>query len=467
MNMDRHDNKPFGGSYNRRKFIRDVGALSCAGLAATGFPGILRAQPGSGKRPNIIFILSDDHRWDHLSILGHPFIQTPQLDRMARRGVLFENAFVTTSLCSPSRATFLTGLYAHTHGVKNNLTPWNNDNVTFLEMLKSVGYDTAFIGKWHMPGRLPELRGVDHFVTFTVQEGQGRYFHCPLIVDGKPEPSRKSYITEELTDRSLEFMEKDRDGPFCLFLAHKAAHHQFLPPPEYAGIYDDVKLELPPEVDPYITMTNGNLFYGTMGPLSLHYRNYCETVTAMDAQIGRILDKVEEMGIADDTVIIYAGDNGFFWGEHRLVDKRWPYEESIRVPYIVQYPRMVRQPGVRAPQMITNVDLAPTVLEMAGLKPPAYMEGLSHGEILLDPSTPGRDAWLYEYFRDYPYNVPAHFAVRTRTHKYIEYQTGRGPELYDLVRDPREKNNLIGTPEGEKLRPRLKSMLEDLKPKNI
>ncbi len=465
--MGKSDKKLFGGSFGRRKFIRDMTIASGASLAGAGLPGLLRSQPAFGKRPNIIFILSDDHRWDHLSILDHPFIKTPQLDRMARQGVLFENAFVTTSLCSPSRACFLTGLYAHSHGVKNNLTPWNNSNVTFLEMLKSFGYDTAFIGKWHMPGELPELKGVDHFVTFTVQGGQGRYFDCPLVVNGKPEPSRKPYITEELTDRSLEFIEKSRDNPFCLFLAHKAAHHQFLPPPEYAGMYDEVELNLPPEADPWITTTKGHMFYGTLGPMSLQYRNYCETLTALDAEIGRVLDKVEEMGIAEDTAIIYAGDNGYFWGEHGLVDKRWPYEESIRAPYIVQYPRLISRPGIRADQMITNVDLAPTALEMAGVRPPDYMEGESHRRILLDPSASGREAWLYEYFRDYPYNVPSHFAVRTKTHMYIEYTTGRGPELYNIVKDPREKKNLIGTPEGEKLKPRLKSMLEDLKPQKI
>jgi N-acetylglucosamine-6-sulfatase len=236
---------------------------------------IVRAAPLKTKRPNIIFILSDDHRWDYLSCLGHPFLKTPNMDRLAREGMLFSNAFVTTSLCSPSRASFLTGQYAHTHGVRNNLTVWRNENVTFMELLKEAGYDTAFMGKWHMPGQLPQLRGVDQFITFTVQGGQGRYFDCPLIVDGAEAPSRKPYITEELTDYALEFIGKERENPFCLYLSHKAVHHQFLPPPELDHLYDDVELPLPKEADSWITMTRGNTYAGLFGPLERHWRNYC------------------------------------------------------------------------------------------------------------------------------------------------------------------------------------------------
>jgi len=222
-------------------------AIVFLALWMLGSAGPARAE--HAELPNIIFILVDDQRWDHMGNMGHPFLETPHMDRLASEGIRFNNAFVTTSLCSPSRASFLTGQYAHTHGVQNNFTPWRNENVTFIEGLKEVGYDTAFIGKWHMPGRLPELRGVDEFVTFTVRGGQGQYFSCPLVVNGKPEPSRKPYITEELTDRALEFMARDRDAPFFVYLSHKAVHHDFLPPPELKGRYDGVDLGLPPEAD--------------------------------------------------------------------------------------------------------------------------------------------------------------------------------------------------------------------------
>jgi len=442
------------------RYDRREAAKLMAGGSALAF-GLSSRNASGAKPPNLVFILSDDHRWDHLGILGHPFMETPALDKLAKEGVLFKNAFVTTSLCSPSRASFLTGNYAHTHGVKNNLTHWSNDNVTFLETLKQAGYRTAFIGKWHMPGDIPDLRGVDKFITFTVQGGQGRYFNCPLIVNGRPEPSRKPYITEELTDRAIEFMNEDSDRPFCLFLSHKAAHHQFLPPPDVAGRYDDVKLDLPSEADPWVTVTGGHMFYGTLLPLSVHYRNYCETLFALDRQIGRVIDWIDRQGLTDDTCIAYAGDNGFFWGEHGLVDKRWAYEESIRVPFIVRYPRLTGQPAMRD-EMVLNVDLAPTFLDIAGVRPKAKMEGSSFKPLLQGPA-PWRDAWLYEYFRDYPYAVPGIYAVRTSTHVYMEYDNQRKAELYDVVNDPRQMNNLFGQAGSDDLLDQMKRKLKDLK----
>jgi N-acetylglucosamine-6-sulfatase len=437
--------------------------LSVSGLAGVSLRDLAWGALEPPKRPNIVFILTDDHRWDYMSCAGHPFVQTPNMDRLANEGVLFSNAFVTTSLCSPSRASFLTGQYAHTHGVKNNLTVWRDENVTFLELFKQAGYDTFFVGKWHMPGRLPTLRGVDQFITFTVQGGQGRYFNCPLIVDGVERPSRKEYVTEELTDYALEFIARPRENPFCLYLSHKAVHHQFLPPPELDRLYDDVELKLPREADEWIGMTRGNMFTGVFGRMSPHVRNYCEALVAADQQIGRVLAKLDEMGIADNTIVVYAGDNGYFWGEHRLVDKRWPYEEAIRIPFILRYPGLIGDPGRRAPQMALNIDLAPTLLDLAGLPVPENMEGSSLRPVLAEASAPGRQAWLYEYFKEFPYNVPEHFAVRTDRHIYIEYVGGRKPELFDIVNDPKEETNLFDTPEGQRLAPELKQMLEELK----
>ncbi|MFH1082228.1 MAG: sulfatase [Pseudomonadota bacterium] len=445
----------------RRVALMALVWLTTAGLFGLPVAGQTRTQ--DQKRPNIIFILTDDHRWDALGKMNHPVVKTPNLDRLCNEGVRFENAFVTTSLCSPSRASFLTGQYAHTHGVQNNLTPWRNENVTFLEILNKAGYDTSFIGKWHMPGPLPELRGVDQFITFTVQAGQGRYFDCPLIVDGKPEPSRKSYITEELTDRALEFISRRRSNPFCLYLSHKAVHHQFFPPPELNHLYDGKDLHLPPEADPWISLTPDMIYCGMLGPLDLHYRNYLEALHALDLQIGRVLKRIDEMGVADNTIVVYCGDNGFFWGEHRLLDKRWPYEESIRIPFIVRDPRTIKDPGRTAPQMALNIDLALTLLELAGLPVPGNMEGRSLVPILRNPESTGRTAWLYEYFQDFPYRVPQLNAVRTGRYKYIDYEGRRKDELFDLARDPREKRNLIDTPEGKVLLPEMKIMLERLK----
>jgi arylsulfatase A-like enzyme len=443
--------------------LKTLGTASAAGLMGLALGDLSWAAPKNGKRPNIVFILSDDHRWDFMGSVGHPFLDTRNMDRLADEGVLFSNAFVTTSLCTPSRASFLTGQYAHTHGVKNNITAWKNDAVTFLESLKSVGYDTSFIGKWHMPGRLPDLRGVDQFITFTVQAGQGRYFDCPLIIDGVETPSRKPYITEELTDYALEFVEKERDNPFCLYLSHKAVHHQFLPPPELNHLYDDIEMKLPEEADTWLGMTRGHMWTGIFGPMQYHVRNYCEALVALDRQIGRVLDKLDEMGIADNTVVVYAGDNGYFWGEHRLVDKRWPYEEALRIPFIVRYPQLVNNPGRKADQMILNIDLAPSLLTLAGVPVRENTDGESFVPILQDASAPGRKAWLYEYFKEFPYNTPPLNAVRTETHIYTEYESRRRPELFDIVNDPRQQRNLMGTPEGDRLLPEMKEMLEGLK----
>jgi arylsulfatase A-like enzyme len=442
--------------------LKAMGTMSAAGLMGLSIPGISSAA--MTKTPNIIFILSDDHRWDHMGFANHPFLETPGMDRLAREGVSFENAFVTTSLCSPSRASFLTGTYAHTHGVKNNLTPWTGDQTTVLEYLKGAGYDVGFIGKWHMPGAgLPDLDFLDRFVSFTIQEGQGRYFDCPMIVDGVPTPSRKEYVTDELTDYAIEFIEKERDNPFCLYLCHKSVHHAFLPPKDLSGIYDGVDIKMPDDYDAWLSITNGHLYSGLMGLIPEHYRNYCEAIIGLDREIERLLSKVDELGLFDNTIVIYSSDNGFLWGEHRTVDKNWPYEESIRIPFIVRSPWLVGDPGRRSSQMALNIDLAPTLLDIAGVPIPEGIEGESLVPILRSGLASGREAWMYEYFKDYPYNIPTTHGVRTDTHKLIEYEGRRKSLLFDLANDPKETKNLFGTPEGDKLYPDLKAMLEELK----
>jgi arylsulfatase A-like enzyme len=416
------------------------------------------------KHPNIIFILTDDHRWDAMSSMGHPVVQTPNLDRLSEEGILFANAFVTTSLCSPSRASFLTGQYAHRHGVVTNHTPWDNRNITFLELLKQSGYETAFIGKWHMPGKgLPKLKGVDHFISFTKEGGQGIYYNCPLIIDGVESERNGKYITEDLTDFAIKFIEKKRDHPFCLYLSHKAVHFGYRPPPHLKGKYKNADLKLPPESDIWVTYTDNHPFVGALFPMNILYRGYCETVASVDEQIGRVIGKLENLNILDDTVIIYAGDNGHFWGEHGLYDKRLAYEESIRIPFIVRYPGLIKDPGRRASQMILNIDLAPTILDIAGIRIPSYMQGESFKPILQSADVRGRNSWLYEHFPVFPIPIPGITAIRTKRYKYIEYQNDVRPkELYDLKTDPKEKNNIIDTPDGKRLSEEMKKKKEKL-----
>ena len=426
------------------------------------FPTYLFAQQ---KDVNIIFILTDDHRWDALSSMGHPVVQTPNLDRLADEGIMFTNAFVTTSLCSPSRASFLTGQYAHRHGVVTNHTPWDNRNITFLELLKQAGYETAFIGKWHMPGEgLPKLRGLDHFISFTKDGGQGIYYNCPLIIDGVETSRDGQYITEDLTNFALKFIEKKRNKPFCLYLSHKAVHFGYRPPPHLKGIYKNVDLKLPPESDTWVTYTNNHPFVGALFPMNLLYRGYCETVASVDEQIGRVIRKLEDLNILDDTIVIYAGDNGHLWGEHGLYDKRLAYEESIRIPFIVRYPGLIKDPGRRAPQMVLNIDLAPTILDLVGLNVPLNMQGESLKPILQAADAPGRKSWLYEHFPVFPIPIPGITAVRTDRYKYIEYQNDVRPkELFDLKMDPKEKRNLVDTPAARGIVEGLKLGMEKLK----
>ena len=452
----------FNEPVTRRQAVKTIGTTVAAGLVGLNFPGIVSA---GGRMPNIIFILTDDHRWDAFSCMDHPFLKTPNLDRIAGEGVMFENSFCTTSLCSPSRASFLTGQYGHTHGVKTNHTPWDEKNVTFIELLKQAGYDTAFIGKWHMPGEgLPRVRGLDHFITFTSQGGQGVYYDCPLYIDGVHTERKGKYITEDLTDLALQWINRPRKNPFCLYLSHKAAHFGFAPPKHLDGMYKGIDLHLPPEADDFIPITNRHLFVGAPAPLSFLYRRYCETVVSVDEQVGRVLQKLDEMGMAEDTIVIYAGDNGHFFGEHGLYDKRLAYEESIRIPFFVRYPGLISDPGRRAQQMALNIDLAPTLLELIGRKIPPGMQGRSLVPILRSKGAPGRKSWLYEHYPVYPIPIPGIAAVRTDTHKYITYQNNiRPPELFDMVSDPKEKHNLIGTPRGKELLPRLKSELEKIK----
>ncbi len=454
--------------------IRLMGTAAAAGLAGLPYPvygaEAQEARKPPMERPNILFILSDNIQSDDMGFTGHPFLRTPGLDKLASEGVVFDNAFCTTPLCSPARASVLTGAYAHNHGVRNNHSPWTGQKTTFLELMKNVGYDTAFVGKWHMPGEgLPDMPFLDLFVSYTYREGQGSYFNCPLIVNGEETPSRKPYLSEELTDRAIEFIEERAQGadaskPFCMYLSHRAAHPPFIAPEDIRGMYDDVDVNLPKDVDSWFSKTGGNVFQGIMmGSYKNQYRKHCEVITAMDGQIQRLVNRIDELGLDKNTVIIYAADNGMMWGEHRSHGIRRPYEESIRTAFIVRAPSLVGDPGSRREQMILNIDIAPTILDLAGVSIPDDMNGESFAPLLRDGDARGRDAFLIEFWKYYPENTPTYFGVRTQTHKYIEYEKTLKPLLYDLDVDPREQNNLYGTPGGEALAGDLKALLETLK----
>jgi N-acetylglucosamine-6-sulfatase len=430
-------------------------------------PGGAGAPPQEG-RPNFVVILSDDHRADFAGHAGHPFVETPSLDRLAQEGVRFERSYVTTSLCSPSRATLLTGTTPHRHGVWNNFTPWSNDNRTFLEHLAAAGYDAAFVGKWHMPGGLPALRGVDHFVTFTNLGGQGAYEWCPLVVDGREEPSRTRYIATELTDRALEWLEgRLREGeggtlraPFVLVLSHKSVHSDFLPDEPDRGRYAGAPVALPAGAHPWSHLTQGQYVHLLARPLPEAIRRYAEAVRSMDREIGRVLDFLDARGLRDQTLVLYTSDNGYLWGERGLVDKRWPYEASIRVPLLVRYPASGHPAGVTSRALVANLDVAPTLLDLAGLAVPERMQGRSLRPLLADPAAALRSELLYSYSFEPPYPVPTSNALVTPRLKWIELE-GRKGELYDLEADPGEERPLDPrSPEAASLATRLALALE-------
>jgi len=462
----------FTYSMTRRDMLKLMGSATVAG--AIGWPLEPHRLAGAAAltdRPNIIFILSDNCRWDTMGCMGHPFIQTPGLDQLSRQGLIFQNAFHPTPLCSPSRASILTGNYAHTHGVLNNHAPWTGQKRTFLEYLSRAGYDTAFIGKWHMPGKgLPDMPFLDLFVSYTYREGQGSYTHCPLVVNGNSIPPTGKYITEEVTDYAVDFIQKNQSRPngskkpFCVYLSHRTAHPPFLSPKGTQGMYSKEKVPLPEEIDSWFSRTNGNVFQGIMmGSYENQYRKYCETITAMDRDISRLVDTIDTLGLKDNTVIIYAGDNGMLWGEHRCHGIREPYEPSIRIPFIMRAPGFILDEGSRRDQMILNIDIAPTLLDIAGIPVPEDMEGMSLLSLIRDKKIVGRKAWLLEFWKYFPENTPSYIGVRTERYKYVEYEKGRDPMLFDLAVDPNEKHNLIHTPEGAKQAPDLKEVLFQLR----
>ena len=461
--------KFFDRKVSRRQTLKIIGGALAAG--ATDFSLVTRVV-GAGKgtnpekKPNIVFILSDDHRADTMGNSGHPFIKTSTLDRLAKEGVKFTNTFAVTPLCSPSRGCFLTGQYAHRHGVKNNFTPWNDNNVTFLELLKKAGYKNAFFGKWHMPGRLPDLLGkaVDRFVTFTASGGQGLYFDCPLIIDGVLTERKGKYLTEDLTDLALDFIRKEKEGPFCVYLAHKAPHQPFLPPHELKELYKDANVSqtLPPEYHSFIHRKEGSGYYGLLGSVGEKYLDYHRVITAMDQQIGWLLSELERLGIADNTIVVYTSDNGYFWGEKQLIDKRFPYEEATRIPLIVRYPAKIKNPGRTTGALALSVDMAPTLLDLVGLQVPGTMQGMSLAPILTgNKNLPHRSSVHLEYFKDFPYSVPEWDAVRTDRFLYVEYRNNKATELFDIQKDPRTLHNIISTPEGSAVLPELRGMMKE------
>lgn len=451
------------------------------------------------KPQNIVFILSDDHRYDYMGFMNKvPWLKTPYMDRMAAEGAHIKNAFVTTSLCSPSRASILTGMYSHSHKVVDNSAPLPDGLTFFPQYLQKAGYRTAFFGKWHMGNDTGDPQpGFDHWEGF---RGQGEYWNPKINTDGKWVQYKDStYVTDLLTEHAIQFM-KDPDAkkPFFVYLSHKGVHDNFSPAKRHKGSYAHEPLVLPPSfniptygitplpsIDPKTgKAASGKAYYGENmmpnwvknqreswhgvdysyhgRPWDVQVRNYCETLRSVDESIGAVLDYLKKTGLDKNTLVIYMGDNGFAWGEHGLIDKRQFYEESVRVPMLVWCPALLKE-GTVIENMIQNVDIAPTILDYAGVTKPEQMVGFSFLPLLKGQKIPWREQIFYEYYWEHEFpQTPTMHGVRTDRYKYIRYHgVWDTNELYDLQEDPAETRNLIASPAHQEIIKKLNKALYD------
>lgn len=454
---------------NRRTFC---GALAGSALAA------------AETRPNVVFVIADDLRHDALGATGSKVARTPHLDRLAAEGAIFRNFFCATPLCSPSRASFLTGLYAHTHRVINNdkigLTEISHTLMTWPRLLRESGYETAFVGKWHMGLDDSRRPGWDHWVSF---KGQGIYIDPVVNYNGESRQLR-GYMTDFLNTEAVRFVKQKHSRPFVLYVAHKAVHIPYLPSPRHEKLFSDLppfELTKPPAGDlegkPMLTRKVQEkvdvlrIEGATPEPAESRrgrgrtpdavYKDQLRCLAAVDDGIGMLRQALAESGQLENTIFIFTGDNGYLMGEHGLFDnKRLAYEPSIRLPFLLRYPKLVKPGSVRE-QLTLNIDVFPTMLELAGVKWPDKVHGRSFVNVLKDPAAPGRDSFLCEYFLEkVGVRFPDWQGVRTRTWKYIHYPTLEGmDELYDLARDPQELRNRIADPENAPVLEEMRQLL--------
>ena len=413
------------------------------------------------SKPNIIFILTDDQRYDEIAAVGNfPWLVTPNLDKLLKNGIYFKNAFVTTSLCGPSRASFLTGTYANRHGVVVNETvDYDKKLPSFATLLNDAGYQTAYFGKWHQAMHNRPRPGFDKWMVFW---GQGKYFNDALLTETGENfyiPEGK-YLTDQLNELAIEYIgsASKKDKPFMLYLSHKALHEPFTPPDRHKNFYKD--MEVPTQDDINDDMSTKPEYIQSMAKINrergggiapIHWKipDKMRTVTAVDEGVGMIFKKLEDENLLDNTIVIFAGDNGYFVSEHGgLHDKRKAYEESIRIPLLMWNP-FEEQPK-KVDSLVLNIDLAPYICDIAGIKVPSHMHGESWKPILKGKSK-GRNGFLYEYYKENEYRptggfggTPTILAYRSKNWKYVTYpEENFTSELYDLENDPKELYNLI------------------------
>ena len=467
------------------------------------------------KQPNIVFIISDDHSLQTIDTYSGSYGITPNIDRIAKEGAVFRNAFVTNSICAPSRAVLLTGKYSHINGHLDNRSTFDSFQDVFPRRLQQGGYQTAWIGKWHLEN-FP-----DGFDYWKILPGQGFYYNPDFISMDRDTARTEGYSTDLITDLSLQWLDnREKEKPFCLIVGEKATHRTWMPDIQDLGKFDNVNFKLPENFwDDYAGRKAAQKQLMTIDELHLDYdlkiqadkgfgkenylrftsaqkqawdkyfhkierdfrernlsgkaltewkyqrymRDYLSTAISLDRNIGRILQYLDEKGLTENTIVVYTSDQGFYMGEHRWFDKRFMYEESMRMPFMMRYPPMI-QPGTQIEEMVLNLDFAPTLLSLAGVNIPKEMQGKSILPLLGDAKHSWRDAVYYHYY-EYPdeHRVMPHFGIRTERYKLIRfYGDGDFWELYDVITDPSEMKNLYGKAEHERIASDLKGQLKDL-----
>jgi arylsulfatase A-like enzyme len=493
----------------RRDAIKAIGS----GALSFALMGLMGRNGMSGRRPNILFIMTDDHSRDAISCYGSRLNTTPNIDRLAQEGVRFTNAFCTNAVCAPSRAVLLTGKHSHINGVTDNGVSFDGSQPTFPKLLQHAGYETALFGKWHLKS---DPTGFDHW---SILPDQGHYYNPEFVTNGV-RSTRTGYATDLITDDALSWIrQRSAEQPFCVLLHHKAPHRNWMPNSRHFEMYEGEEHALPDTFyDDYATRsdaarlqemritdhmfpgydlkltppdssagetpfeTTDRLYwhseYDRMSPAERglwdaaygprneafrrspptgkdldrwkyqrYIRDYLRCIASVDDNIGRVLDHLEASGLADNTIVVYTSDQGFFLGEHGWFDKRFMYEEALRIPLIIRYPAML-SPGI-AGGMVQNLDLAPTFLDLAGAPVPADMQGRSLRQVASGHAPSDWRTAIYYHYYEYPgvHAVRRHYGIRTDRHKLIHFYGDIDAwELYDLVADPRELKNLYPEP---------------------
>ncbi len=467
----------------RREFLK-TSVATAVGLLVGG-RSIRAVGEEKASRPNILFIMSDDHAAHAISAYGSRVNKTPNIDRIAREGMRFDECMCTNSLCAPSRAVILTGKYSHLNGVTDNSRRFDGSQQTLPKLLGKAGYQTAIVGKWHL--KTPPA-GFDYS---NVLPGQGVY-HNPVMIENGVRKKNTGYVTDLITDAALEWLKNRRaDVPFFMMLHHKAPHANWEPDEKHLSLYEHSDIPEPPTLnDTYEGRTDQirnhrlhvgpkqwELHFKRFGPLpegmseqeakervyQVFMKNYLRCIASVDDNVGRVLDYLEQAGLRDNTIVMYTSDQGFFLGDHGLYDKRFMYEQSLRMPLLMRYPKEI-SPGSVADEIVLNLDFAPTLLDYACASIPADIQGRSFRAIASGRTPSDWRMAMYYRFYESAFGIGPQEGVRTQRYKLVHFLYGdKGWELYNLEKDPEEMKNLFGDPEHRRLVETLKVEMEALK----